>query len=455
MGFIQSKKIMKPYKSLLIVFIGALYFFFDSVLIVLPSGLITPLMDKYSITATGLSFLAAIYFYSYSLLQLPNGLLIDKFGAKKIAIVGLAICALSLFIFSISKTYIAACIARLLMGVGASAGYLVPMILAMQWLNKKHYVMAIGCIVFIECFGAIFGQNVVIYIYNLIGLEKTILLLSGLSIALLLLVFFIIPNNPGFNARIDQLNKTPQTIFLNLIKIFKTKYYWLIAICAALFWAPAALFASLWGINFIVTNNHVSNLIASHLLMYVWIGIGIGGPLIGLLVKYFDQKISLILLFAIIGFLVSISIIYFSYSVLLLAVFLFGLGITCSSQVLTFGLIHDHTPRNIVATAFGFNNMAICFSNALFQIAAGYLLDIFWQHTSSHGMRIYSLMGYKKMLLLMPACYLLIIFIILILAKNNILKTINMTRLLKRSHENNACGELVSLKQYRPSEKYS
>lgn len=425
---------MKRYKPLLIVFIGALYFFFDSVLIVLPSGLTTPLMNKYSITATGLSFLAAIYFYSYSLLQLPNGILIDKFGPKKIALIGLAICAIALFIFSISDTYSSACIARLLMGVGASAGYLVPMILAVKWLDKKHYVMATGCIVFIECLGAIFGQSVVIYIFHLMGLEKTIFLLSGLSIALLVLIFLIVSDSPiNTHSNASKTEEIYHTVWFSIIRIFKTTYYWIIAACAALFWAPAALFASLWGINFIVINNHVTSLVASHLLMLVWIGIGIGGPFVGLLVKYFNHKLFLIVIAAIIGFFVSILIIYFSHSIFSLVIFLLILGITCSAQVLTFGIIHDHAPKNIVATAFGFNNMAICFGNAIFQMVAGYLLDIFWQHTSYHGVRIYSLITYKKMLLLMPACYLLIIGLTIVLKKNTLLNSISLIRLLKKA----------------------
>lgn len=409
---------MKQYKPLLIVFIGALYFFFDSVLIVLPSGLTTALMNKYSITATGLSFLVAIYFYSYSILQLPNGILIDIFGPKKIALAGISICTFALFIFSISNTYILACTARLLMGIGASAGYLVPMILAVQWLDKKYYVLAIGSIVFIECLGAIFGQSVIIYIYHILGLQKTMLLLTGLGIILFILVFLIVRDQVSENKKTKNIN----IMLGGLLHILKIKYYWLIAFCATLFWAPAALFASLWGINFIVINNQVSSLVASYMLMFVWVGIGIGGPLIGLLVKCFDHKLLHIFLLAMIGCLVSILIIYLCYSVFVLGLCLFFLGITCAAQVLTFGIIHDYAPKDIIATAFGFNNMAICLGNAVFQMAAGYLLDVFWQHVSYRGMRVYSLTSYKKMLLLMPICYFMIMSLIFILVRCNMLK---------------------------------
>jgi MFS family permease len=291
------------------------------------------------------------------------------------------------------------------------------------WLDKKYYVTAVGFIIFVECLGALCGQSAIVYMYHFFNLQKTILFLSILSVFLLVLTYFLVEDSLSLspaNKLKECEYKVPWVEFTNM---FKDRHYWILAGCAALFWAPAALFASLWGIDFVVENNKISKFAATHMLTFVWLGIGLGGPLIGLIVQYFNKKILLLGVFSFLGFMVSILIIFFtSSSLLYLSVLLFLLGITCAAQVLTFGIINDYSPKKIIATAFGFNNMVICFGNALFQFLGGFLLDLFWRYNKTLGVRTYSLSHYKKMLLLMPSCYVIIALLLIFLLRERIIK---------------------------------
>jgi MFS family permease len=401
---------MRRMYGLIVILIGALYFFYDSVLIVFPSAVINDLMFKFSVGATGVGAFSAIYFYFYAPLQIFNGILISNFGPKRIIILGIAICILGLFLFKFSDNYTVGCFSRALMGIGASAGYIAPMMLAVNWFDKKYYVILTGFIVFVECIGAGFGQTGLIILTKLFSLQNTISILIILGVLICGLTLLIVKDYP-----IDRpvhVNKPKKFNWNEFLHIVTDIYFIKMAFCATMLWAPISIFASLWGINFMHEVYNISNLTAAHLLILIWCGVGFGGPLSGLIANIVKSKLGVMLLFTVFGCVASLLLVFVvSISKLELGALLFFIGLASSAQVLIFGMVFDKIGNRKSAVVFGFNNMFICFGSAISQGFASFLLDVNWRGKISHGIHIYSVENYKHMALIMPVCYLSVILI--------------------------------------------
>ena len=84
------------------------------------SALLPPLMRELQLSYTAAGVLASAYFYAYALLQLPAGVLGDRFGRRRILLIGLVVGAMACAGTGLVGSFTALFVARLLTG-GAHA----------------------------------------------------------------------------------------------------------------------------------------------------------------------------------------------------------------------------------------------------------------------------------------------------------------------------------------------
>ena len=89
----------------------------------------------------------------------------------------------------------------------------------------------------------------------------------------------------------------------------------------------------------------------------------------------------------------------FSFYVLML---FFILGISCSTQILTYPLIAEHNPSTLTGTAEGLAAVLIMSGGAFFQPLFGYLVEWNWNGLTLDGIPQYSLLDYHTALYLFP-----------------------------------------------------
>jgi len=83
---------------------------------------IIPIGEEFSLDASQTGIILSAFFLGYSLLQIPGGWLADKFGAKRVLIISLAIIAVFSIAFGLGNSLIVFAIIRCLTGFG-HAGY--------------------------------------------------------------------------------------------------------------------------------------------------------------------------------------------------------------------------------------------------------------------------------------------------------------------------------------------
>src|SRR5581483_7062273 len=67
----------------------------------------------------------------------------------------------------------------------------------------------------------------------------------------------------------------------SLIEVCRHPYTWITGAYAFSIWTPIAVFAALWGVAFLQVKYHISVIMASSLCSMIWLGIGVGSPLLG------------------------------------------------------------------------------------------------------------------------------------------------------------------------------
>ena len=97
-----------------------------------------------------------------------------------------------------------------------------------------------------------------------------------------------------------------------------------------------------------------------------------------------------------------------------IALFFFGVG--AGGQTVSFAVINENNPHDLVGSASGFNNFAVLIGGALFQPFVGLYLHYFGHAVIKQGVPIYSVSSYNQALTILPVCFifslLLVLFVI-------------------------------------------
>lgn len=164
----------------------------------------------------------SIYGLSQALLQLPLGLLSDRFGRKKIIIIGLLIfCAGSVVAASAGDIY-QLIIGRALQGSGAIAATLIALVADLtQEVHRTKAMATIGASIAVA-FGIAITSGPLIASY--IGVSGILWAMAALAWVAILVVIFVVPNPVKSNVHCDaelvptqfsQVFKNPELLRLN------------------------------------------------------------------------------------------------------------------------------------------------------------------------------------------------------------------------------------------------
>ncbi len=413
---VKIKKAYSIFQPYLIVLMGALFYLYDFIQRVLPSAASPYLIVSWHISAQSLGVMAAMFFIGYSIMQVPSGLLLDSVGPRKLLTLSMFITTIFTFLFAISQNSAIANICRLICGLMMSFGYLGALVLVARWVSIQYFAVMVGLIQMLGSVGAIIGQQAFSKFIAAYDWRNAVNAVAVVGAILTLLLWLIIRDYPKNKAK-AKLSFSKQ--FKRLWKLSKetcsNARTWWIALYAFFCWAPISIFGSFWGGNFLRSDYSISMLKAMGLLAWIWIGVAVGGPILGWVSKVTQKRKPMLILGSILGIISSCAIIYFHappYWFMAIALFLFGVG--ASAQAVTFGLISDINKPEIYGTASGINNMAIILGGVFLLPLVGSILDYnamrlshFLPHPHFHHRHLvvsYRYVSYRLALTILPIC---------------------------------------------------
>lgn len=182
------------------------------------------IMEDLSLSYTELGFLASVCSLSYGIVLLFTGPITYRWGARNVAIIGLAVCIISQILFFFAESYSILIVCRILAGagVGLSANALLSM--PLRWLeHDKRLGLVSSIIVASEGIGSIFTLYAFALLLVWFG-WKTGMLLGAVILGVVLIACIIfLKDPPGFNEFKNKGAQDDSFKFSGIVKIITNR----------------------------------------------------------------------------------------------------------------------------------------------------------------------------------------------------------------------------------------
>lgn len=376
--------------------LAGLFYVYDYFVQVAPSVMVDDLMRDFHIGAGALGVLSACFFYSYACMQIPAGWMLDRWGARLLLSGAVLISAIGVVLFAQAHALWLAGFGRFLVGFGSAFSFIGALSLLSRWFSHQHFATFAGLVQLGACVGSIIGLAPIAVLVNRYGWRDTMYTTGLATLGLAVLFWLVIRNSPQKSPH----KQEPANNAIPLKSLFKNKQVWVICACGFFSWVPVGGFGALWGVPYLMKAYQLTNTQAGELMVWMWLGIGVGSPLIGWASYYFAMRKRPIVICFVLS-LVSLCIL-FEASLLpkvITVLALCGLGLSASSQSLTFGVLKDVVLPEQFGVASGLNNMGAIIGGGLAQTLMGYILTLTWNGTYQNGTPLYTLHNYQSGLL--------------------------------------------------------
>ncbi|WP_115705840.1 MFS transporter [Legionella sainthelensi] len=385
---------------IIVISLAACFLFYKYVLQIFPSIITTPLMKQFHLTGAGLGNLAATFYYSYMITQLFVGILLDKYSTRRFTSTAIFCCALGVLLFSTAETLSVAITARALMGIGVAFATVAYMKLAADWFSPKQYAFVSGLLATAAMAGAVFGQAPLAWLIEHFGWRHCLFSVGVSGVILSCLFFIVVRDRP----RSLNMPTTKTTIsFQDVVGVLKSKQNWLLTLYSGLAFSPVAVFGGLWGNPFLEEAYHLSKTQSASLLSLVFIGLGLGSPILGMLSDRLGNR-RYVMFFSTLASTAALILVLYcqasSTATLSVLLFIFGFGL--GAFMLVFAMGKEINPVALTATVIAMINTSDALFDALTEPLIGKLLDMGWEGHIVNGVHQFSLSSYQMALSLLP-----------------------------------------------------
>lgn len=399
-------------KALLIFFLSSCFYLYEFILQVAPSVMAGPMMKTFNVTAEGFGIISAFYFYAYAPMQLPAGIMFDRFGPRRLMTFALILCAMGSFFFASTESVITAALGRFMIGVGSAFSFIGVLVLCSRWFPAKHFAILAGIAQLMSSVGAIFGEMPLAWLINAVGWRQASFILAVIGLLLSILLWNFVRDYPDGHEEFNPASGIKME-WQRLLSVCGKSYTWLIGSYAFAIWTPIAVFAALWGVPYLQEKFQVSVVVASGMCSMIWIGIGIGSPVLGWLSDHINNRRFALGISSVFGLIASLALLYIdNMSFVFANLMLFLLGFGAGGQSVSFAVVRDYNPSHLVGTASGFNNLSVLIGGSIFQPLVGILLHHSQDWHIINTIPVYSVSAYQSALMIMPICYFISLMVV-------------------------------------------
>lgn len=396
-----EKNILQPW---LVCISAALFFFYEFIQLGMFNSISPELMRDFSINATQLGNLSAMYFYADVIFLFFAGILLDRFSVRTIILSAVLLCLVATLIFALSKSLWLASISHFAAGIGNAFCFLGCIKLCSCWFSARRMALIIGIVVTIAMIGGVFAQAPLTLLVQALGWRQAVLVDTALGVIILFIIWYFVYDRADSSAIDSKLPtlKLRQSIYFALAN----RQNWLGGIYTCLLNLPIFLLGALWGIMYLTQVQHITRAQASYVTMMIFIGTIVGSPLVG----WFSDKIArrrlpMILgaIFSLITILAIMCLPHLTFPHLIILFLL--LGFFTSTQIISYPAIGESNPKAITGTATGVASVLIMGGGAVFQPLFGWLMDLRWNHLVLNTTPIYSDNDYLRGMMILPIAF--------------------------------------------------
>ena len=251
--------------------------------------------QRFGIAATELAFFTVLQLLVYAAMQIPVGVMLDRYGAKRMLLVGLVLMTVAQFAFAFAQTFPEAVAARALLGAGDAMIFVSVLRIVAVWFLVRQAPLVTQLTGQVGQLGAIAAAGPLAYALNAWGWTWTFAVASSLGMLLMVAVVLAVKDSPyakvGGVVRIKMraLTRSLRTVWgnpgtrLGMWSHFTSQF-------------SVTVFGMLWGFPFLVRGEDLSERTAGILLMVMVGWVVVSGIVMGALVARFPFYRSRIVL---------------------------------------------------------------------------------------------------------------------------------------------------------------
>ncbi len=366
--------------------IAAVFYGLDYLQHTVPSVLIEPISNSIGVNYIDIATIMSIYFPVYALSQIPAGYLIDKYGVKQA--LGWSCLTVSLGLFCMLAPFVSTIIiGRVLIAIGSAFAFIGALKTISIWFPLKYFSLFVGITQSIGVLGGLTGQVFINHLIEISGWQLALFNIALFGVFWSIIILFLLKNTPGLAstslsfATLTSENHKKKGDFLSLIR---DKNIWLLAIYAAIMVGTVMnTFAELYDVIFLKKSMHMSAQQATHITLFIFIGVGVGAPLHGIISNWFPKQSIWMRWCALMTLIFFLSIPLASMASLstgFLVLIYFLLGFFVSSMLLSFSIARCCYPIDSHGSIFALVNTIIGFGGFLFPLVFGQIVKLLMGH---------------------------------------------------------------------------
>jgi len=398
----QPNNYPPAYQSWLTLCLGIAFYFTGFFHRMVTAVMADQLMMDFNMGATVLGHFSSFYYYSYVAVQIPAGILADYWGARKLLTVGTLFSSFGAFIFAFASSISIACLGRLIIGASIGVAWVSILKLSTRWFKLNRFAVVTGFALCLGILGALSAGVPLRLLMEFFGWRWVIFGAGIITLLLSLTIWILVRDDPdqkGYTSYATEIadsnNKSKTSILTNLLKIFRYKFTWILAIVPASLVGPLLTFAGLWGIPYLTTHYHLTVVKSGTLISILLISWAIGGPILGNLSEKMGLRKPLFFYALCISSICWIPILFQKNIPLWFIIVLFSLvGFASSAIVIGMAFAKESVPFSLAGTITGVCNMGMEMGPMILLPLIGWVLDFKWDGLSENGIRIYDLNAY-------------------------------------------------------------
>lgn len=328
----------------------------------------------FDLDAASMSLLSSAFFYSYITLQVPVGLILDRFGMKTTCLLALLLMSLSCFIFAGVSDFSLAFLVRILMGAGASFGFIAMLRSIKLYFPSERFILVMSVVEAIGMVGVASLNIFFSYLTDLFTWRVSIVTSGVMTLVVAFLWYRVDLGDELADSRAE--NDERPSMFSIWKRVASYRLVWFNGLYAALLYSIITVFVALWGIPYTEKLYQVSTTEAASAVAFIYIGLAAASLFLSYVIELFNIKLVVRLgTFASIIFLAWY--IYFPpQSKMFAYLILFLVGASCSVYQLSFGIVAGNVPKVVQSTAGGVTNMLCMLGAPVLQPLIGVALTL-------------------------------------------------------------------------------
>lgn len=371
-------------------------------------GVISPfLATDLNATATQISNIASVTFYSYALMQIPAGLLLDRYGYQIISALGILITGIGSILLGLTPYLTLAFWGRLFVGLGTSVIFISVLKAQSIWFSPKEFTKASGLLSFIGNMGGMLATFPLALLVGWIGWRFSMIGMGLVCLMISTLIFIYVKNSPeeyGYQAEGYKLEPVKIQLLSSLKEVLTNSAVWRNFFALFTLVGCTTAFSGVWGINYLTTMYSLTETQASFYISFILIGLIIGSLCINKIVSLFHHQISKCQGAA--SLVMTGCWIYFLLiakgkpPLFLLPFIFFVMGFLASAHILSFTDVAHHCDTQNGGLASSLVNSGEFIASSLITLMIGFTLDLTFTGTVVDQVRHYSPAQYQQCFLI-------------------------------------------------------